>query len=230
MDVGAIKTSHLDITEDSATLAYLLNGSLPEGAERKEQNRVRNRAKNFVIKEGKLHKRKDSAFDERPVPAIAKLLGIVQSIHTIGHPGIDRLRSLVNQQFYWPGISDMATSVRRNCGNCQRVNLDAVVPQSLKPIPVYGVLQRWHIDLIGPFPTTARGNKYGIVGIDSVSKWTEAGALPNKTADNVKRWFWENIVCRYGTPQEIETDNGDEFGALLQRCDITQHFTSPHHP
>ena len=216
--VGAIKASHLDITEDSATLTYLRNASLPEEAERKEQNRIRNRAKNFVIREGKLYKRKDSAFGERPVPAIAERLGIVQRIHTIGHPGIDRLRKLVNQQFYWPSIGDMATSVRENCGNCQRVHLDAVVPRSLKPIPVYGVLQRWHIDLIGPFPTTARGNKYGIVAIDSVSKWTEAGALPNKTADNVKRWFWENIVCRYGTPQEIVTDNGGISKVISERC------------
>ncbi len=38
----------------------------------------------------------------------------------------------------------------------------------------------------------------------------------------------------YGTPQEIVTDNGGEFkwefGVLLQRCDITHHLTSPHHP
>ena len=235
MHIGSTKTINNDMAEDGATLAYLQNERLPAEADRKEQNRIRNRAKNFVYKNGKLYKQKDNAFDDRPVPAISERLGIVQRFHAIGHPGIDRLRKLVNQQYYWPGIGDMATSsVRENCANCQKVSLDAVVPQTLKPIPVYGVLQRWHLDLIGPFPTTTHGKKYGIVAIDGVSKWTEAGALPHKTADNVKRWFWRNKVCRYGTPQEIVTDNGGEFkgefGALLQRCDITQHFTSPHHP
>lgn len=96
------------------------------------------------------------------------------------------------------------------------------------------MLQRWHLDLIGPYTTSTSGNKYGIVAIDSVSKWPEAGAIPSKTADNVKKWVWDNIITRYGTPQEIVTDNGSEFkgefAALLSRCDITHHLTSPHHP
>lgn len=124
--------------------------------------------------------------------------------------------------------------MRENCAGCQKVCLDTVVPQGVKPIPVYGVLHRWHLDLIGPFPTSLHGNKYGIVAIDSVSKYPEAGALPNKTADCVKHWFFENIVCKYGTPQEVVTDNGSEFKGefvlLLQRCDITHLHTSPHHP
>ena len=227
MDMGSTTTANVDITEDSATLAYLQNGQLPAEAERKEQNRIRNRANNFIYKDGKLYKRKDSTFDDQLVPPIAERLGIVQRFHAIGHPGIDRLRKLVNKQFYWPGIGDMATSVRENCTSCQTISLDAVVPQSLKLITVHGVLQRWHIDLIGPFPTTICGNIYGIVAIDSVSKWTEASALPNKTADNVKRWFWENVVCRYGTPQEIVTDNR---GSRVQRRIRSAVAALRHHP
>ena len=234
MDIDTRLPAAADITEDQATMSYLQNGKFPEEADRKEQNRIRKRALNFEIRAGKLFKRKDQSFGERPVPAIQERLPIVARMHQIGHPGVDRLRTMVNQQYYWPGIGALAKAVKDNCADCQRASKETVIPQGVKPIPVYGVLQRWHVDLIGPFPTTVNGNKYGIVAIDSVSKWPEAGALPNKTADWVKHWFWETIICRYGTPQEVITDNGSEFkgefGLMLQRCDITHLHTSPHHP
>ncbi len=181
-----------------------------------------------------LLKKKDQSFGERPVPAIQDRLPIVVKMHQIGHPGVDRLRTMVNEQYYWSGIGAMAKAVKDNCTDCQRASPETVIPQAVKPMSIYGVLQRWHVDLIGPFPTTVNGNKYGIVAVDSAGKWPEAGALPNKTADYVKHWFWENTICRYGTPQEVITDNGAEFkgkfGLMMQRCDITYLHTSPHHP
>jgi hypothetical protein len=64
-----------------------------------------------------------------------------------------------------------------------------IIPKALKPIPVFGVLHCWHVDLFRPLPITLAGNRYGIVAIDSVNKWVEAGAIPNKSADCVKRWI-----------------------------------------
>lgn len=65
------------------------------------------------------------------------------------------------------------------------------------------------------------------------SKWVEAGAIAKKTTDQVKRWFWESIVCRFGVPGEEVTDNNAEFKrnftALLANCDTTYHNTSTRH-
>ena len=186
MHMDARLPAAVDITENKATIGYLQNGDFPEGTDRKEQNRIRKRALNFEIRSGQLFKKKDPSFGERLVPAKQDRLPIVVKMHQIGHPGVDRLRTMVNQQYYWPGIGAMAKAVKDNCAHCQWANRKTVIPQAVKPIPVYGVLQRWHVDLIGPFPTTVNGNKYGIVAVDSASKWPEAGALPNKTADYVK--------------------------------------------
>jgi len=50
----------------------------------------------------------------------------------------------------------------------------------------------------------------------------------------LKEWFWENIVCRYGTPEEVVRANGTKFkgyfAALLQKCDITHRHAAAHHP
>ena len=61
----------------------------------------------------------------------------------------------------------------------------------------------------------------------------EAGALPNKTADNVKRWFWENIVCRYGTPprncdrQQWRIQRGIRSAAATLRRHPPPYVTTP---
>lgn len=61
----------------------------------------------------------------------------------------------------------------------------------LHPIPVKA--QIWSqvgMDLIGPLTETPRGNKYIITLTDYFSKWAEATALPDKSADGVARFMY----------------------------------------
>ena len=51
------------------------------------------------------------------------------------------------------------------------------------------------IDLIGPLPLTAKGNKYIVTLLDYFSKWPEAAPLPNKTAIGVANFLYEEF-CR----------------------------------
>ena len=43
------------------------------------------------------------------------------------------------------------------------------------------------------------------------SKWTEACPLPDKTALTVVDAFFQHIVCRFGMPMVIHSDQGGEF-------------------
>ena len=49
------------------------------------------------------------------------------------------------------------------------------------------------MDLIGPLPTTPRGNKYIVTLTDYFSKWAEAAPLPDKTALGVATFIYS--VC-----------------------------------
>ena len=52
----------------------------------------------------------------------------------------------------------------------------------------------WHtigVDLIGPLPETARGNKYIMTVSCYFSKWPEATALPNKNAVGVAEFLFK---------------------------------------
>ncbi len=41
------------------------------------------------------------------------------------------------------------------------------------------------IDIIGPLPVTAKGNRYIVTLVDYFSKWPEAETLQNKSAEEV---------------------------------------------
>ena len=46
------------------------------------------------------------------------------------------------------------------------------------------------MDLIGPMPVTARGNKYIITLTDYFSKWAEAAPLLDKTAHGIAKFVY----------------------------------------
>ena len=94
-------------------------------------------------------------------------------------------------------------------------------------------MHRLHVDLKGPLPTTARGNKYIAVAVDSLCKWPEAMPLPDKSSASTA-YFMTDVLARHGCPSVIVTDDGSEFegefGLLLERCAIEHMYTSAYHP
>ena len=54
------------------------------------------------------------------------------------------------------------------------------------------------IDLVGMLPRTERGNKHIVTLVDYFSKWPEAEAIPDKSADSVAQFLYK-IICRHDT-------------------------------
>ena len=91
------------------------------------------------------------------------------------------------------------------------------------------------MDILGPFPLASAQKKCLIVAIDYFTKWIEAKPLAKITTKQVAQFFWENVICRYGIPQVLVTDNGtqfnnDEFQGYCRDYDIKLRFTSVAHP
>nr|GFC39585.1 reverse transcriptase domain-containing protein [Tanacetum cinerariifolium] len=83
--------------------------------------------------------------------------------------------------------------------------------QQLTPITSPWPFYKWGIDIAGPFPVAAGGLKFLIVAIDYFTKWIEAKAVAIITDNQVKRFVWDNIVCHFGLPGEIISDNGKQL-------------------
>ena len=80
-----------------------------------------------------------------------------------------------------------------SCDKCQRNNYKLNKERGvLHPIPVSAQLwKQVGMDLIGPMPVTARGNKYIATLTDYFTKWAEAEPLPDKTALGVAKFIYK---------------------------------------
>jgi hypothetical protein len=72
------------------------------------------------------------------------------------------------------------------------------------------------MDTAGPLPETKAGNKYILVAIDHYSKWCEAKAMADHGAKIAVRFLEDDLICRYGVPGFILTNNGGEWGAEFE--------------
>jgi transposase InsO family protein len=66
------------------------------------------------------------------------------------------------------------------------------------------------VDILGPFPRAVGGYRYLFVAIDKFTKWSEATPVVSITQGAAVA-FLKSIVCRFGVPSRIITDNGTQF-------------------
>ncbi|GJZ69958.1 reverse transcriptase domain-containing protein [Tanacetum coccineum] len=107
--------------------------------------------------------------------------------------------------------------VRKLIQACQDCQVHKPVPrnpqQRLSPITSLWPFYKWGIDIAGPFPEGPKKVKFLIVAIDYFTKWIEAKPVATITGSQIKKFMWDNIVCRFGLPGEIISDNGKQFQA-----------------
>ncbi|VFQ70831.1 unnamed protein product [Cuscuta campestris] len=61
--------------------------------------------------------------------------------------------------------------------------------------------------------TGAGNNVYLVVAIDYFTKWVEAAPVPTITEEQMRKFVSKQILCHFGVPQQIITDNGTQFEA-----------------
>ena len=94
---------------------------------------------------------------------------------------------------------------------------------------------RWGIDIFGPLLLGKSQVKFLLVAIDYFTKWVEAEALATITEARIQNFVWKNIICKFGIPLTIISDNGRQFDS--QGCrdfclglGIKNQYLSPGHP
>ena len=86
-----------------------------------------------------------------------------------------------------------------------------------------------------PFSIVVRQLKFLIVGINYFTKWVEAEAFDTITEKNIRSFVWRYIICKYGIPRVLVSDNGkqfdnDSFRDFCLQLGIKNHYSSPTHP
>nr|GEX35730.1 reverse transcriptase domain-containing protein [Tanacetum cinerariifolium] len=188
---------------------YLKEGILPE--DEKEARKIRLKARQYELMEGILYKRSFLTPWLRcvgPLQAEYVMKEIHEgscSMHVGPQPVVAKA---IRLGYFWPTMHKDAQDMIRKCSDCQ---------------------------IHRPFPKGPGKVKFLIVAMDYFTKWIEAKAVATITGGQVKKFVWDNIVCRFGIPGEIISENGKQFtdNPFKDWCDklnITQRFASVKHP
>nr|GFC50079.1 reverse transcriptase domain-containing protein [Tanacetum cinerariifolium] len=138
--------------------------------------------------------------------------------------------------YYWPTMHRYARDMIHTCNNCQvHCPITRNPQQPLTSITAPWSFYKWGIDIAGPFSEGPGKVKLFIVAMDYFTKWIEAKAMATITRSHVKKFVWDNIVCRFGLSGEIVSDNGKQFSdnPFKDWCDklnIKQQFASVKQP
>ena len=218
-------------------ISYLKAGVLSDGKDAARKLKVQ--ASRFILMKDILYKRGFSLpYLRCLVPEKAEY--VMREFHKGICENYSGARSLVHKlikaRYYWPTMQKDVQTYVKTYDKCQRFSNAIRQPfEELTPMTAPWPFAQWGLDIMGPFPTTARQLKFLVVGIDYFTKWVEAEALATITKKNIRNFFWRNIICRYRIPKVLVFNNGKQFdnSALRDFCSelgIKNHYSSTTHP
>lgn len=155
-------------------------------------------------------------------------------MHALSHPSGRSTCQMLRQKYVWPGIKKDALEWSRRCEACQKAKVHR--HNRLKPTTIDAPDARFnhiHMDII-ELPVV-NGYRYCLRIIDKFSRWPEAIPMRDVTADSVATGFYQQWVCRFGSPLSITTDQGRQFESklfesLAKLIGSKRIRTTPYHP
>uniref|UniRef100_A0A2N9F9R7 Uncharacterized protein n=1 Tax=Fagus sylvatica TaxID=28930 RepID=A0A2N9F9R7_FAGSY len=228
---------HAEISWMTPIISYLREGTLPDN--RHEARRLKVRASRFLMLQGTLYKRGFSLPYLRCL-APDEANYVMREIHegVCGdHSGARALqRKIVRAGYYWPSMKADTYQFVQHCDKCQRfANLLHSPPMELVPMTAPWPFAQWGLDIMGPLPIGRRQLRFLVVAIDYFTKWVEAEPLATITERNIQNFVWKTVICRFGIPRVLVSDNGKQFDnprfrQFSQELGIHNHYSSPGHP
>ena len=155
-------------------------------------------------------------------------------MHANGHA---MARKIQRAGYYWLTMENDCCIHVRKCHKCQAFadNVNA----SLMPLNVLATpwpFSIWRIDVIRAIePKALNGHCFILVAIDYSTKWVEADSYTSVTRSVVVRFIKREIICRYGLPRKIITDNATNLNNKMMKemCEdfkIQHHNSTPYRP
>lgn len=129
-----------------------------------------------------------------------------------GHLRAPHTSARITQVYWWPNIQREVKRWVLGCQECgsRKARPREVVPP-LRSLSGGDVGDRWVLDVAGPLPVTAGGQRYVIAAIEYVTRYAVAVAVERHTAENVAAFIMKEVVLRFGPFRELLTDGAPEL-------------------
>ena len=215
---------------------YMIDERLPDDP--KEVAKIRTRSVRFTNNNRSLYKR--GFF----TPILKCIVGkdtdyVLREVHEGicgNHIGARALAGKVlRQRYYWPTILRDATDLVRRCKIYQEhAKISRLPSEPLTSITSPSLFQQWGLDILGPLPIGKGQCKFIIVTVDYFTKWAEAEPLATITEQKIRNFVWRAVICRFGIPRALVSDNGKQFDNAKFRdfcveLGIKNYYSSPVH-
>ena len=219
---------------------YLKSKEYLETASENDKRMLRRLASNFVLNGDVLYKRNRDMVLLRCV-SDKEAKQILEEIHegTFGTHmnGHSMARKILRAGYFWLTMENDCCMHVRKCQKCQLYadNIN-VSPMPLNVLSTPWPFSMWGIDVIGAIePKASNGHRFILVAIDYFTKWVEAASYANVTRKVVIKFVKRELICRYGLPSKIITDNATNLNnkMMSELCDefkIQHHNSSPYRP
>jgi transposase InsO family protein len=153
----------------------------------------------------------------------------------LAHRGFKKCVRVLSERAWWPSAHTDLKKYIASCDVCQKQRPRDINAGIMQHLPlVEEPFSFICIDFVGPLPATQRGNLYALVFLDLASRWVNAIATPNMTAEVVQEALlvW---MADHGVPHHIHSDNGASFIAdgvrlAYERLGVQRSLTTPYRP
>ncbi|KAL7298560.1 hypothetical protein TKK_0008334 [Trichogramma kaykai] len=136
-----------------------------------------------------------------------------------GHKGVNKTFHRIRRKYYWENLKGDIQRRIQQCLECQLKKLVRVktkMPMIITDTPGT-TFDKIALDIVGPLPPTKKGNAYILTMQDQLSKYCIAAPLPDMKTTTVADAFIKRLVCTFGSPRIIITDQSRNFVSQLMR-------------
>ncbi|KAF4526327.1 hypothetical protein B566_EDAN012253 [Ephemera danica] len=183
----------------------------PKDRSREETHLVRD----FSLRDHIIYKKVDSRYLFVVPPAMRKSL-VVKAHDLSGHFSVERTVSKLMENYWFPGLRRYVKYHVSHCFECiANKTPSGKRPGLLHPIPPgKRPFETIHLDHLGPFVTSSRGNKFLLLVVDNLTKFVRLYATKDTSSRGVL-FALNDFVMRHGLPERCITDRGTAFTALV---------------
>ena len=220
----SFKEALLKVTDRKAVSAY---------AKSKDQ---------LIMKNGLLYRQSKQGLTQETVfqfvvPQIHRNAALDECHREAAHQGQSRSQSLMQEQFWWPGMARDLRNRIKKCGSCKK--FEATPPIApLKPLACSGPGELLHVDFTSIEETVPLRQEPVIMNVmvmqDHFSKYVIAYVVKDQTARTAAEILRNGYFGLFGAPAYLVSDQGKAFtGHLISNlCElygVQKLRTSPYH-